>query len=150
VQLISSLSRIFLPVPVDGETSRQRVYRLKEAGEVKDPWRRRIVELSDGKTVGEIAEALYQEELERGAGIVDIGLWRTGFYRSAVETIWELGRQGFICVKANEGVSEGEAAPGAEEREPDLSPPERAPSLVLSSVDAPRAGGTTAGETVAV
>ena len=106
VQVIRNLASIFAHDPVDDETTRQLVYRMKETAGIKDSWDRRIVELGDGKSVGEIIEALYNEELQRGAQRADIGMWKHLFDRSVVEKIGELVNRGYIDVITTEVVME--------------------------------------------
>ncbi len=106
MQLIRNLASIFAHDPVDDETTCQRVYRMKEAAGIKGSWDRRIVELGDGKSVGEITEALYKEELRRGAQGADIGMWKHLFDRSVVEKIGELVNRGYINVIPREVVME--------------------------------------------
>jgi len=88
--------KIAVPEPVSQKPSQQRVFRLVEAREVKDRWLRRIIELADGKSVAEIAEALYLEELRAGAWDADIGFWRTAFCRDVAKAIGKLASQGYV------------------------------------------------------
>ncbi len=106
MQLIRTLASIFAPDPVDEETTRQLVFRMKEAAGIKGSWDRKIVELGDGKSVGEIVEALYKEELRRGAQSADIGMWKHLFDRNVVEKIGELVNRGYINVIPREVVME--------------------------------------------
>ena len=106
MQVIRNLASIFVHDPVDDETTRQLVYQMKEAAGTRDTWDKRVVELGDGKTVGEIIEALYSEELLRGAWIADIGMWKNLFDRTVVEKIGELVNRGYIEVKPGEVVME--------------------------------------------
>jgi len=85
-----------VPEPVSRNPSQQLVFRVAEAREVKDPWLRRIIELADGKSVEEIAGALYLEELRAGAGDADIGFWRTAFCRDVAKAIGKLASQGYV------------------------------------------------------
>ena len=98
VQLQRRLLRMLGLVPVSDEITRQVVYRVTEASEVKD-WERRIIELGDGKSIGQIMGILYEEELESGAWMVDIGLWKNLFEQSVVKEIGELADRGYICLK---------------------------------------------------
>ena len=100
------MASIFAPYPVGKETTRQLVIRMKEAAGIKGSWDRRIVELGDGKSVGEIVEALYKEELRRGAQSADIGMWKHLFDRNVVEKIGELVNRGYINVIPREVVME--------------------------------------------
>lgn len=91
---IATLMKMTVPEPVSQKPSQQLVFRLVEAREVKDRWLRRIIELADGKSVEEIAEALYLEELRAGACDTDIGFWRTSFCRDVAKAIATLVSQG--------------------------------------------------------
>ena len=116
MQVIRNLASIFVHDPVDDETTRQLVYQMKEAAGTRDTWDKRVVELGDGKTVGEIIEALYSEELLRGAWIADIGMWKNLFDRTVVEKIGELVNRGYIEVKPGEVVMEERNGRHREER----------------------------------
>lgn len=93
---ITTLVKLAFPEPVSQALSHQFVFRVVGAGEVKDPWLRRIIELADGKSVEEISEALYSEQLRAGAGDADIGFWRTAFCREVAKTIGKLASQGYV------------------------------------------------------
>jgi hypothetical protein len=88
------------PEPVSQEPSQQFVFRVAEASEVKDTWLRRILELAEGKSVEEISEALYLEELRAGAWDADIGFWRTAFCRDVAKAIARLAGQGYVRMEA--------------------------------------------------
>jgi len=90
--------KMAVPDPVSQKPSQQHVFRLVEAGEVKDRWLRRIIELADGKSVAEIAEALYLEELRAGAWDADIGFWKGTFRREVTKAIGNLASQGYVRV----------------------------------------------------
>ena len=77
----------------------QRVHRLKEAASLKNIWDRRIVELADGKSVAEILEILYEEELRTGAWVTDIGMWRGVFDRCLAVSIRELAVNGHLFLE---------------------------------------------------
>ena len=101
------MRRTFIPNPEARKFTRQLVYRVTEAGEVKGDWERRIIELGDGKSIGEIIEILYREETRRGAWVDDIGLWRNLFDQCVVKTIRELIDMGHIYLKPDGGSLEG-------------------------------------------
>jgi len=84
---------------VGGEATQQIVYRVKGADEVKDTWKRRIIDLADGKSIDEILDAIFSQEVRAGAWVVDIGIWRNLFDRDVVKTIVELADQGYICLE---------------------------------------------------
>lgn len=102
--LAKSLTRVFLPDPSGGEQSRSPVYRLKDASSISvtcATWEKRIVDLGDGRSVPDITRALYQEQLERGAGLTDIGIWKGLFDRSVADTVGDLVDRGYLQVKTN-------------------------------------------------
>jgi sulfate adenylyltransferase len=72
------------------------VYRLKAPDDSADPWERRILELCDGRPLGEIIEALYREEVRKGAWMADIGLWKGLFDKNVIGTIAILADKGYI------------------------------------------------------
>ncbi len=77
----------------------QVVYRVKGADEVKDTWKRRIIDLANGKSIDEILDAMFSQEVRAGAWMVDIGIWRNLFDQDVVKTIGELADQGYICLE---------------------------------------------------
>lgn len=62
-------------------------------------WERRIVDLADGRSVGEIIAIIYGEELKAGAWMVDIGIWSDLFARSVITVINELADRGYIQLR---------------------------------------------------
>ena len=102
-RLVCRLARKFVADPQSHEITKKLVYRMTEASGPKGGWERRIIELGDGKSIGEIIEVLYREEIQKGAWMVDIALWKSVFDRSVIKTIRELvdGRQ--ICLSPNDG-----------------------------------------------
>ena len=87
---------MFTPDPVGGEVPQQVAYPVKLSNGVKGTWERRIIDLADGKSINEILEAMFSEELMAGAWMVDIGIWRNLFDQSVVKTIGELADLGYI------------------------------------------------------
>lgn len=75
---------------------RSHVFRLIEAQQVEDQWFRRIIEQADGKLIGEMAEKLYREELEQGAWLADIGLWKERFEQELVQAVGNLAALGHL------------------------------------------------------
>lgn len=73
--------------------------RLKEADYTNDRLERRITELADGKSIDEILDTVFSQEVRAGAWVVDIGIWRNLFDQSVVKTIGELAYQGYICLE---------------------------------------------------
>jgi hypothetical protein len=96
---ITMLVKMAFPEPAGQKPSQKSVCRVAESREVKDTWPRRVIELADGKSVEEIAEALYLEELRAGAWQADIGLWKSAFYREVAQTIGTLAGQGYVCME---------------------------------------------------
>jgi len=88
---------------VGGEATQQVVYRVKGANEVKDIevkdiWEKRIIDLVNGKTIDEILDAMFSQEVRAGAWMVDIGIWRNLFEQDVVKTIGELADRGYISL----------------------------------------------------
>ena len=78
------------------EGLRQSVVRASEADDLPDSWERRVVELGDGRTVAEIIELLFSEEIRAGAWTVDIGLWKPLFDQSVLKTIGRMAAKGYV------------------------------------------------------
>ncbi|MCH8206839.1 MAG: hypothetical protein IH956_07515, partial [Chloroflexi bacterium] len=74
------------------------VYRAGPTDMIADPWERRIAEMGDGRPTGEIVEAIWREEIEAGAWVVDIGLWKGLFNQKVVQAIDELAQRGVIHI----------------------------------------------------
>lgn len=98
MQLMRTLARMFHLAPASNEITRQLVYRTIVASAVQDPWERRIIELGEGRSIGEITEILYWEEIRRGGWAVDIGMWKHLFDQCVVNTIRGLASRGYICL----------------------------------------------------
>ena len=86
------------------EASSQRLYRVSEARGIKDAWEIRVIELIDGKPMGEIIETLYREEIKAGAWLVDVGLWKDIFDQSVVKTINQLAGRGLVRLQTEDSV----------------------------------------------
>ena len=84
----------------DTEDNGWLVYRTGVAIGGGSPWEDRILQLGDGRRVCEIARLLYQEQLDRGAALVDIGIWKSLFDLSVVESIGGLVRSGHLRVES--------------------------------------------------
>jgi hypothetical protein len=106
--MMRTLAKMFRHVPASDAITRQLVYRTIPANAVQDPWERRIIELGEGRSIGEITEILYWEEVRRGAWAVDIGLWKHLFDQCVVNTIRELASRGHICLMPGD-ISYGES-----------------------------------------
>ena len=96
---IKILARFLSLDPPCDEAIRYRVCQGENPPEVELPWEKRIVELGDGRSVGEIIQVLYQEQLSRGARLVDIGIWKGLFESSVINTIGDLEDRGIIQTK---------------------------------------------------
>jgi len=59
-------------------------------------WGKRILGLSDSLSVQEMVRVLYQEQLDRGAGLADLGTWKSYFDQSVMETIARLAGYGYL------------------------------------------------------
>ena len=103
MQMRSTLRRMLGLVQKNSGATQQRVYRVKGADELEDVWEKRIIELSDGRSVGEIIDILFKQETRVGAGAVDIGLWRNVFDKRALKAISELNERGFIRLRPGDG-----------------------------------------------
>ena len=87
-----------------------------------DKWDGRLLVLCDGRSVSEIIQILYHEELANGAALTDLGIWKSLFDRSVIQAINSLSQQGFlrvenlrptdtvITVKCNERIGATDAA----------------------------------------
>jgi len=71
---------------------------VKAANGVCDPWERRILDLADGNSPGQVAEILYRDELAKGAHLADIGIWKNLFDRCVAEDIGHLVSEGYLSV----------------------------------------------------
>ena len=80
------------------ESTEDRAQRLPEYGTELPPgidgdWDKRILALRDSLSVQEIIRVLYQEQLDRGAGLAGLGTWKSYFDQSVMETIARLEGQ---------------------------------------------------------
>ena len=75
------------------------VYRTTKSHDRESGWEKQIVDLGDGRSVHAIMRALYDGQLERGAGLVDVGTWKSFFESSVVESIGGLVTEGYIQVR---------------------------------------------------
>ena len=98
IRLLRYLARTLVPDyrARDDDITRQTVSRAARPGQVDDKWAQRILELSDGRTVGEIGAIMYAEELRAGAWIVDIGLWGELLQLSIIDSITDLSDRGLL------------------------------------------------------
>lgn len=99
VEMIRNLARMLVLKPAGSEDASWLVYRVTQADEVRDSWKRRLIELADGRSISEIQETLYRQEIIGGASEVDIGMWKNLFDQSVLKTIDELANCGHVCLK---------------------------------------------------
>lgn len=79
--------------------SRHRVFRVDPDLGGDDAWGGRLLALCDGRPPSEIIRILYQEELANGAGLTDIGIWKSLFDRSVLRDISSLCQKGYLRVQ---------------------------------------------------
>ena len=131
---VERLARIVIPDPVlpgKDEGSHQLVHRvvdppvspLGEGGirEVEDPLQRRIIALADGRSMSEIIDILYGEEVCAGAWAADIGIWKGRFRDDATKVIGEIVRLGYISVEPAGTADNANSRPHAVEGPEDKS-----------------------------
>ena len=106
MRIVCILGRVFGAGPEGPSYTRQYVFRVREASEAENSMMSRIIELADGKSMGEISEVLYSEEVRAGDWVADIGFWRNLFYRDVIETIGELVRLSYLRVELSEKAKE--------------------------------------------
>jgi hypothetical protein len=79
MQIIRRLSGMFSAGPTCSEMHEPRVSRLKGPDGASSLWERRILELCDNRPLRDIIQLMYVEELQNGAWVADIGLWKSLF-----------------------------------------------------------------------
>lgn len=85
-----------------GDIAARTAHRLVESTDMHDGWAKRVIELADGRTVGEIVAVIYRDELRCGAWMADIALWRHLFHRSVIAAVEELAERGHIALREAE------------------------------------------------
>ena len=90
---------MFTTGPPEDDDIHRLICRVEAINGIPGHWGRSIVEQGDGKSVQEILDVLYNEELAKGAWLSDIGIWRGLFDRCAMETISDLACRGFISLE---------------------------------------------------
>ena len=95
-QVIARLARVLSTGPARDEDLRLLVYRVEGAGPGADPWGKAIFELGDGRTLGDLVNAVYHWELARGGWLLDIGIWKNLFDRSVLDKVFDLVRRGHL------------------------------------------------------
>ncbi len=91
------------------------VHKLKPISRYSGSWEWNIVERCDGQSILKVVETLYLYELRKGAWLTDIGLWKTLFDRTVVETVYELARTGYISLLPEAEPMEGRRASNGKE-----------------------------------
>ena len=99
MQAIKNLARWLFPGPEVAGTIPTLVRSVKEVNGACEPWERRILDLADGNSPGQVAEILYRDELAKGAHLADIGVWKILFDLSIANDIGRLVSQGYLSVR---------------------------------------------------
>ena len=101
MQSIKNLARrvFFGPEVVVSRTTLAR--SRKEVNGTCGAWERRILDLADGHSPGQVAEALYRRELAKGAHLTDIGIWKNLFDQSVADEIGRLVNEGYLSVNGD-------------------------------------------------
>ena len=100
----NSLPRFFFFDRQKDVTSCFLVERVEATHSMESPWQRRIVEVADGRPTKEIVEVLYQEQLDRGARLTDLGMWKSLFDRRVTADIGDLVHRGVIDINPDGGL----------------------------------------------
>ncbi len=95
-RLLQHLGQIFGVAPPENEGLEQVVYRLNPTSYLSDPWKRTVLQQCQGQTIQNIVKTMYLEELNNGAALVDIGIWKSLFDRTVLTAIRELADEGYI------------------------------------------------------
>ena len=98
---IRNLARWLVRGPGVVGTNPTLVRSVKEVNGASDPWERRILDLADGNSPGQVADILYRDELAKGAHLADIGIWKNLFDRSVAEEIGRLVSQEYLYVRVD-------------------------------------------------
>jgi sulfate adenylyltransferase len=98
MQIIRRLSQILSSKSAPVGTRERRAFRLRGPDAAASLWERRIVELSDDRPLSEIIQVMYREELDKGAWLADIGIWKPLFDQSVIDTLVSLADRGFISL----------------------------------------------------
>ena len=94
--MIRYFARILSSRPAQDEDLRVLVYRVEGAGPAADPWGKTIFELGDGRSLGDVVDAVYHWELARGGWLLDIGIWKNLFDRSVLDKVFDLVHRGHL------------------------------------------------------
>jgi len=101
VQAIKNLARWLCLGPEVVGSNPTLVRCVKEVNGACGPWEKRILDLADGKSPGQVAEILYRDQLAKGAHLADIGIWKNLFDRSVAENIGQLVSEGYLSVRVD-------------------------------------------------
>ncbi len=105
-RLLQHLGQIFGVEPAENEGLEQVVYRLNPTSYLSDPWKRTVLQQCQGQTIQNIVKTMYLEELNNGAALVDIGIWKCLFDRSVLTAIRELADEGYINLNGGENLKD--------------------------------------------
>ena len=95
-QLMQHLASILGIGHPENEGLKWIVYRLRPISNHSDSWERTIVERCHGQSIPKVVETLYLEELRKGAGLADIGIWKSLFDLTVLAAVNKLADQGYI------------------------------------------------------
>ncbi len=95
-QWLQHLGELFGVEPAENEGLEQVVYRLNPTSYLSYPWKRTVLQQCHGQTIQNIVKTMYLEELNNGAALVDIGVWKSLFDRTVLTAIRELADEGYI------------------------------------------------------
>ena len=102
--VLKNLPRLFSFDRPRDVTSWYLVRRVEATLSIEPPWERRIVEVADGRPLTEVIEVLYQEQLDRGARLADLGMWKSLFDRCVIAAISDLVHRGVIDMNPDGGL----------------------------------------------
>ena len=98
MRLLRAVRRYLVREPVTSEPGRWVVWQ-NDNTVVAGAWEKRILDLADGRTVGEIARLLCNEEMRGGAAEVYIGLWKRDFESCVASTVLKLMAQDCLSLE---------------------------------------------------
>ena len=99
LKLIRTVAKALASTDPDPQMTRQLVYAMSDTHGVGDELARRVIELGDGRSVGEIIAIIYGQELGAGAWAVNIGIWSDIFAQSVIKIINDLSDTGYIRLR---------------------------------------------------
>ena len=99
LKLIRTVAKALVSNDPDPQMTRQLVYAMSDAHGVRDELAMRVIELGDGRSVGEIIAIIYGQELGAGAWAGDIGIWSDIFAQRVVRVIDDLADTGYIRLR---------------------------------------------------